>query len=198
MPLTKVLIAVKTYPTISKKYEELVCTAGFREDGTWIRIYPIQYRKKSYSEQYSKYEWIELDLVKNTRDPRPESYRPVSHDTPINVIGKIASDGDTWAERRKIVLKKVYSNLSQLIEEAKNKDICTSLAVFKPTRIVDFIWEEVEREWSEDKLAQFLQFNLFESIDEKHFEVVKKLPYKFSFVYEDEEGKQKSLKNYDL
>jgi len=192
MPLTKVLITVKTYPTISKKYEELVCTAGFREDGTWIRIYPIQYRKKSYSEQYSKYEWIELDLVKNTRDPRPESYRPVSHDTPINVIGKIASDGDAWAERRKIVLKKVYTNLSLLIEEAKNKDICTSLAVFKPTRIVDFIWEAVEREWSEDKLAQFLQFNLFETIDEKHFEVVKKLPYKFSFVFEDEEGKRSS------
>jgi hypothetical protein len=44
MPLTKVLITVKTYPAISKKYEELVCTAGFREDGTWIRIYPVQFR----------------------------------------------------------------------------------------------------------------------------------------------------------
>jgi hypothetical protein len=30
MALTKVLIAVKTYPAISKKYEELVCTAGFQ------------------------------------------------------------------------------------------------------------------------------------------------------------------------
>ena len=34
MALTKVLITVKTYPAISGKYEELVCTAGFREDGT--------------------------------------------------------------------------------------------------------------------------------------------------------------------
>ena len=31
-----VLITVKTYPTISVKYDELVCTAGFREDGSWI------------------------------------------------------------------------------------------------------------------------------------------------------------------
>lgn len=43
MALTKVLITVKTYPAISSKYDELVCTAGFREDGTWIRIYPIQF-----------------------------------------------------------------------------------------------------------------------------------------------------------
>ena len=45
MALTKVLNTVKTYPTISSKYDELVCTAGFREDGTWVRIYPIQFRK---------------------------------------------------------------------------------------------------------------------------------------------------------
>jgi hypothetical protein len=47
MPHTKVLIAVKTYPTISTKYDELVCTAGFREDGTWIRIYPIPLEETS-------------------------------------------------------------------------------------------------------------------------------------------------------
>lgn len=54
MTKTKVLIAVKTYPALSAKYDELVCTAGFLEDGTWIRIYPIQFRKKSYEEQYRK------------------------------------------------------------------------------------------------------------------------------------------------
>jgi hypothetical protein len=190
MALTKVLITVKTYPAISKKYEELVCTAGFREDGTLIRIYPIQFRKKSYQEQYSKYEWIELDLIKNISDIRPESYRPVSHDTPIRVIGKILPDGNTWIERRKIVLNKVYTNLTSLITEAKNKDICTSLAVFKPTKIIDFIWEKTEREWPKDKLAQFQQLNLFQKVSDKNFEVVKKLPYKFSFKYEDDQGKQ--------
>jgi len=100
MALTKVLITVKTYPSISKKYEELVCTAGFLEDDSWIRLYPIQFRKKSYAEQYKKYQWIELDIVKNTRDFRPESFRPVSHDTPIEIIGEIPPDGNTWAENR--------------------------------------------------------------------------------------------------
>ncbi|MCL2166220.1 MAG: hypothetical protein FWH49_02895 [Clostridiales bacterium] len=31
----KIYIVVKTYPTISKEYAELVCTAGVLEDGSW-------------------------------------------------------------------------------------------------------------------------------------------------------------------
>lgn len=194
MALTRVLITVKTYPSISKKYEELVCTAGFLEDGSWVRLYPIQFRKKSYAEQYKKYQWIELDIVKNTSDFRPESFRPVSHDTPIEIIGEIPPDGNTWAERRKIVLNKVYTSLATLTAEAKDKSICTSLAVFKPTRVIDFVWEEEkERQWSKEKLAQFDQLNLFESKNDKEFQVVRKLPYKFSFIFEDDSGQRSKL-----
>jgi hypothetical protein len=194
MAKTRVLITVKTYPAISKKYEELVCTAGFKEDGTWIRIYPIQFRKKSYSQQYSKYQWIELDLVKNTSDFRPESFRPYSHETPIELVGEIKSDGDAWYERRKIVLKKVYTEFNPLIEEAKNKAVCTSLAVYKPTEIFDFVYEEESvREWTSDKLEQFNQFNLFDDVTETKANIVRKLPYKFSYIFKDEKGKQRKL-----
>lgn len=89
MALTRVLITVKTYPTLSVKYNELVCTAGFREDGSWVRIYPVTFRKKPYIEQYKKYDWIEVDLVKNDSDFRPESYRPISIDSEIKVVGHI-------------------------------------------------------------------------------------------------------------
>lgn len=194
MALTRVLITVKTYPSISKKYEELVCTAGFLENGSWVRLYPIQFRKKSYAEQYKKYQWIELDIVKNTSDFRPESFRPVSHDTPIEIIGEIPPDGNTWAERRKVVLNKVYTSLATLTAEAKDKSICTSLAVFKPTRVIDFVWEEEKvRQWSKEKLAQFDQLNLFESKNDKEFQVVRKLPYKFSFIFEDDSGQRSKL-----
>ncbi len=189
MAKTKVLITVKTYPTISTKYDELVCTAGFLEDGSWIRIYPIQFRKKTYNEQYSKYDWIEVDLVKNTSDFRPESYRPLAHETPIIKIGDILPDGNTWDERRKIVLKNVYHNITKLIAEAKNKEICTSLAVFKPKEVLDFVYEEEkEREWSSDKLAQFQQMNIFEKDRNNNFQVVKKLPYKYKYIFKDNNG----------
>jgi len=193
MPKEKVLIAVKTYPSISEKYDELVCTAGFKEDGSWIRIYPIQFRKRSYHQQYSKYQWIEIDLVKNTSDFRKESYRPVSHNTEIKIIGEIKPDRDDWRERRKIVLKKVYTNLKTLISEAKDKTIGTSLAVFKPTKIHKLEIKSVAREWSNKKLAQMNQLNLFESKKDGKFEVVKKLPYKFSYKLSDDKGKESTM-----
>lgn len=195
MAKTKILITVKTYPAISSKYEELVCTAGFTENGTWIRIYPIQFRKKSFEEQYKKYDWIELDLVKNDSDFRPESYRPYSHDSEIKILEHLETTNN-WAERKKFVLGKIYYNLTELIAEAQNKNICTSLAVFKPTRILDFTIENVEREWDKKKLAKLeverQQGNLFAQ-PENPFEVVQKLPYKFSYVFEDNQGKQSKL-----
>ena len=192
MALTKVLIAVKTYPSISAKYDELVCTAGFREDGTWITIYPIPFRNKAYSEQYKKYDWIEVDLVKNTKDFRPESYRPNLHDSEIKIVGHLDTVNN-WAERKQFVLGKIYYNLSELIAEAKEKNVCTSLAVFKPTKILDFKAESVEREWSQDKLESLKQFNLFDSSKGGEFEVVRKLPYKFTFGLVDNQGKKSRM-----
>ncbi|RJE70684.1 hypothetical protein [Reichenbachiella sp. MSK19-1] len=193
MPKEKVLITVKTYPSISEKYDELVCTAGFREDGSWVRIYPVQFRKKTYNQQYSKYQWIEIDLVKNTSDFRKESYRPYSHETEIKIIGEIKPDGDDWRERRKIVLNKVYTNLKTLFAEAKDKKIGTSLAVFKPSKIHKLEIKEVDREWSKKKLEQMSQLNLFESENKGEFEVVKKLPYKFSYRLSDNEGTESTM-----
>lgn len=193
MALTRVLITVKTYPTLSTKYEELVCTAGFREDGTWVRIYPVQFRQRAYNEQYSKYQWIEIDLVKNEKDFRPESYRPRKHETEIKIVGEIKPDGGSWTERRKIVLRKVYTDLETLIAEAKDRTICTSLAVFKPKEVLDFIIQKEKREWDKDKLALLRQSNLFESTNEGKFEVVRKLPFKFSYKFVDENGKQSTL-----
>jgi len=49
MQRRKILIATKTYPSISRKYRETVCTAGVLLDDNekseqWIRIYPIRFR----------------------------------------------------------------------------------------------------------------------------------------------------------
>lgn len=196
MAKKKVLITVKTYPAISGKYDELVCTAGFLEDGSWIRIYPIQFRKKSFEEQYKKYDWIEMDLVKNTSDFRKESYRPVSYDTEIKILDHLDTKSN-WLLRKEIVFKnKVYKDITELISEAKNREIMTSLAVFKPTEIIDFTIEPVEREWDKNKLEKLKQdrsTNLFAQENEDLFEVVRKLPFKFSYVLKDCNGKQSKM-----
>ena len=198
MAVTRILISVKTYPTLSKKYDELVCTAGFLEDGSWIRIYPIPYRKLQFTDRYKKWQWIEVDVVKNSKDFRKESYRPIDIDTEIVLQDTVGTDND-WQDRKNIVLKNVRYNMDELIEEAQNQSIGTSLAVLKPKEIKDFIWEDEEREWDKKKLAAVYanqqQGNLFEEAKatEKIFQVVKKLPYKFSYVFTTEDGKERTL-----
>lgn len=95
MALEKVLIAVKTYPTLSVKYDELVCTAGFLEDGRWVRIYPIPFRKLEYDKQYKKYDWVEVDIERNKSDFRLESYKPRSIETAFKIIDHLGTE-DNW------------------------------------------------------------------------------------------------------
>jgi len=195
MAKMKVLITVKTYPTLSEKYDELVCTAGITEEGKWIRIYPIPFRKLDYEQRYPKWSIVEVDLEKNTKDFRPESYKPVSLDTPIKIIRKIDTK-NYWEERKQWVLKDVKADLQALIDEAKDTNKQTSLAVFKPNKIHKMIVEPVEREWDKDKLKAIKerqnQGDLFNGY-ENPFEVVNKLPYKFSYEFEDINGKKSTL-----
>jgi hypothetical protein len=192
----RVLITVKTYPTLSITYDELVCTASIKEDGSWVRIYPVPFRKLDEQERYAKYQWVEFEAVKNRSDARPETYRPVRYDG-LSPQEFIKADGDTWERRRELVLKKVYTNISMLIAEAKDSSICTSLAVFKPSKILDFICKpEVNKVWDADKVAKILakrsQNNLFADSDDV-FDFVPKLPYKFSYRFEDEAGTVSTL-----
>lgn len=64
MENAKIFIVVKTYPLRSSKYIETVCTAGFREDGSWIRLYPIPFRFCDYQNRYKKYQWIKAKIKK--------------------------------------------------------------------------------------------------------------------------------------
>lgn len=152
MPVEKILIAVKTYPTLSRSHGELVCTAGFREDGSWIRIYPVPFRLLDYQNQYSKFDWLEGSFRKNTSDRRPESYRP-NDTSSLKMVGHMGTE-DRWRDRREFVLGKasVYDRIRPLIDAAHRNEL--SLAVFKPTRILDFTWEATERDWDPDKVDE--------------------------------------------
>ena len=153
MPKEKILITVKTYPTLSRKHGELVCTAGLRENGTWMRIYPVPYRLLDYEHRYSKFDWIETSFSKNTSDPRPESFRPNDPHS-IQKVGEMDTHDD-WRERRDIVLGKaqVYDRLGCLIKAAHANEL--SLAVFKPTTVLDFVWEaDEEKDWDPAKVEE--------------------------------------------
>lgn len=195
MALEKVLITVKTYPVLSEKYRELACTAGFREDGSWIRLYPIPFRLLKEDQRYSKYQWVEVDVDRNKADPRPESYRVLNTDN-IKLLEEVSTARD-WEERRKIVLEKakIYTNRDELISLAHENKV--SLAVFKPKEILDFVVEDADPEWPQDKindiLDSFKQGSLFEDQDPDDFKMMPKLPKKFSFVFKDDCDKKSKL-----
>ncbi len=196
--MRKVFITVKTYPTISKKYDELVCTAGILDDGSWARIYPLPFRKLDYENRYKKYQWMELPLVRNASDPRPESYK-ITDISKIRLIGKPVGTKQAWAERKRIIFEKnaIYTGLDVLIKKANNNEL--SIAIFKPTKVLEFTVEKTEREWDKNSLkileAKANQLSLFQSATEvkKQFSIVKKLPYKFSYRFKDCTGKESTL-----
>jgi hypothetical protein len=200
MPAEKILITVKTYPTLSRTHGELVCTAGFREDGSWIRIYPVPFRLLDYQNRYKKFDWIEGSFRKNTSDPRPESYRPIDP-TSITTVGHMGTE-DSWRERREFVLGRasVYDRLGYLIAGAHDNQL--SLAVFKPTRILGFTWEAAEREWDSEKVEEMRsrgdQGELFGTENWRDtIKLVNKLPYKFFYEFADQEGRRSKLQILD-
>ncbi len=188
LPKAKVLITVKTYPNPSVKYDELVCNAGFLESGQWIRIYPIRFRALPYGQQYSKYDWIELDLVKKSDDFRQESYRPKKGiDEEINTISTISTGKNRdWSARKDYAFREVFASMNELIKLAKAEKVWKSLATVKPKEIVKFEIEPDERDWKPQIKEGLQQLRLFEQQhtgDNQQLQVVRKLPYKYYYHF---------------
>ena len=197
----RILVTVKTYPMLSQKYGETVCTAGVREDGSWVRLYPVPFRRLGEKEHYRKYDWLTCRVIPNAKDPRPETFRPLDK-SKLRVVGHIDTR-DQWRERRNILLGKarVWTRLEELTAAAKANE--ASLAVFKPAQVVDFVWEPEEgREWEIKKVRQMReatgQYDLFDDNTwRKTFQIVQKLPYRFFYKFKDADGRSSRLRVLD-
>jgi hypothetical protein len=112
----QVLMIVKTYPTPSTKYGELVCTAGIRLDThQWVRIYPYPFRLIEQDYQFTKYDIIELPLERAKGDPRTESYKLYDLDK-ITKIGHLPTQDPQWTERMRHVRPSVLQSVRDLMD----------------------------------------------------------------------------------
>ena len=146
MPVERILIWGKTYPELSKKYGEVVCTAGCREDGSPIRLYPVPQRYLPDFAKYKLFDWVEVNVERNQRDARPESYKVVGMP---RVVGRVESTRN-WEERRALLFRNPawrYNCLADLKDAQKAGK--HSLGVVKVGR--------VERVWLERRPAKELQ-----------------------------------------
>ncbi|MDR0676903.1 MAG: hypothetical protein LBF97_07705 [Elusimicrobiota bacterium] len=202
----KILILVKTYTNLSKKYGELVCTAGIDENGKWIRLHPIPFRKLNDYGKYHKYEYVQVKITKNNSDPRPESYRILNNDiNNIKIIENSFINSDKkWETRKNIIFNqtkiKVYNNLKEIITLSHNNKI--SLVMFKPTKLLDVIAElNNDTEKYGAKINEFekqkLQLDLFTNEEENLFKPMPFIDYKFSYKFNDINGKESTLQIID-
>jgi hypothetical protein len=188
----KILLTVLTYPQPSVTYEENFCTAGFREDGSLIRIYPVAFSR--YNDLH-KYTYIELSIKKRRKgDFRPESFSPTDFNLKdMKVLNKISTENG-WSERKNLCLKNVYNDFDKLISDSKGpKNI--SLAVFKPKEILDFGIKEISSDWKSSWLAKMDQLKLFD--DGKNKIRLEKIPYEFKYHFTDINNKIHKLQILD-
>ncbi len=190
----KILVAVKTYPNLSYEYDELVCTAGVLEDGSWIRLYPVPFRRIEYTDQFKKYDWIRISASRREKDMRPESFIPNMEQ--MSILSHIDTKNN-WKERKEYILKNVYDDMSKLIDLAHSNKL--SLAVFKPAEVTTFtsiIIPQVEHSKYREKLEAILKKRKqIKLIDDglKDIYPVSKPDYHFYYEFTDAKGQESKM-----
>lgn len=172
----RVLITVRTYPVPAQKNIEVSCTAGVTSEGEWIRLFPVPYRFMEYDKRFVKYQWIEVDVIKATQDPRPESYK-LNVDS--IVIGEQLTTVDCWRARKAVVGPLIKRSMCEIRRE-RDANGSPTLGLFKPREIKRLIIEPDTGEWTPQQLVNLDQTMLFHRGPSEKLE---KIPHKFSYEF---------------
>lgn len=153
----RVMIWGKTYPELSSRHTETVCTGAVElATGKPLRLYPVPLRYLRGDQQYHLYDVFDIDMVKSTRDPRPESHQ-VDTESLVKV-DRVDSDADEWAERRQRIFADASWHFESVGDLKSAQEAGThSMGVVRPGTIVDVAIEkkaqkegaEHERKWDE-------------------------------------------------
>lgn len=149
----RVLITVKASPEPSEKYGDTVCVAGVRLDGTnptWIRLYPIPFRRMTTGQQFHKYDVIRADLINNPTDKRSESYK-----VNIDTLEREGEPIKNIRARGAILEPLIGPTMCDLNAGVAADFNATSLALVRP-RVVKRVIVESGKPWT---LAQHSKVN---------------------------------------
>lgn len=173
----RVFITVKTYPVPSQSSIEVSCTAGITDTGEWVRLYPVPHRLLEGEKQFSRYQWVEVDVTRPKEDPRPESHK--LNAATIKLAEKVGTEG-AWRERRKLLKNLVKPSMCH-IKRMQNERGHPTLGLFKPAKIDRLIIERIQNpDWTLQEKEFLSQSNMFEEGPTKPLE---KIPYKFKYDF---------------
>lgn len=162
----RILIWGKTYPELSERHRETVCTGGCFENGEPVRIYPVPLRYLPRHNRYALYDWIEVPVTQSTNDRRPESFKV--HSDSLRRVDH-AGPEKGWLERRKHIFANrgwhfdCLDDLKRLQRSAKR-----SLGLIRVGAIEKVYIEERSREDAEKHQKKLLRLcsrlDLFDSV----------------------------------
>jgi hypothetical protein len=129
-----------------------------------------------FDKRFRKYQRLEVEIKKRPfdKDFRIDSYEPNCQT--IKLVGEPLPAGK-WTERKKMVLPTISPNLEAILEQYKSQAV--SLGIFKPKRIVDFLIEPDDSDWSSRRRQTLTQGVLFG----QQPKILEKIPYKFSYKF---------------
>lgn len=146
----RVLITVKASPQPSAKYGDTVCVAGIRVDGgraDWIRLYPLPFRWMGVEQQFKKFDLIDVEVRRESKDTRPESYRP-----DIDSI-KVVRHLDDWKDRQPYMERVARTTTCALSAAAAERHDAPSLGMVA-VKSVERLKIEPFGEWTEPQKAR--------------------------------------------
>lgn len=189
MEVIEFVPVVKAYPALSKTYGEVSCIAGIEMtvDGpSWIRLYPVPFRALQDAQQFSKYQPISVEVETHSGDRRPETRRP-NRDS-IKLLGAPIPSGDAWAKRRRFIEPLMTDSMCGI--QRRQRQDGTSLAVFRPKRVIDLVIAPADVKEEKRRIAQAwaAQPSLLDGLspDEETYQLqeLELIPWTFKYRYE--------------
>lgn len=163
----RILVTVRTYPALSARYLELVCTGGITDHLEWRRLVPVPLRYLDDEQQYKTYDVVEVD-VDPGKDSRPETRTPRLPG--LRIVGRFHK----WADRCEWVNPTILPSLQAL------QDAGRTLAPVVVSEVVEFTARRAPSEWRPEQLERIKQVHLFD--EPKPLE---KIPFDFRFRWKD-------------
>jgi hypothetical protein len=149
----RLLLWGKTYPELSVKHTETVCTgAVFLDQPGLVRIYPMPERYQPDGKRPHKWDVFSAEVRRNPSDPRPESYKiqPGS----ITVEGSFGTE-HAWERRRNHLLRDEHfiEGLEDITQQ--QADSGRSLGIIRRTEILGIRLRKVSQQDHHDWMEKY-------------------------------------------
>lgn len=170
METERILITVRTYPTISATYIETVCTGGITDGGEWRRLVPVALRYLDEEKQYKTFDIVAVE-VRPGKDGRPETRTP--NLPSLQIVDKLKD----WTSRCDWINPTILPSMRAMRDRGR------TLAPVAVSEVIDLETRRESSEWTPAQTEKLKQANLFEE-----HKPLEKIPYAFHVRWKDLDG----------